>query len=157
MAKTYTPHFKERVSVTSGEEPSYLLEISHSQLASPVRVTNNTDNIVSNGNTYTACAFRVQFPDDVQGSMPRVPWAIDNIGRELTQWLEGSNGGRGASVRIMQVMRDTPNVIEQEYTLTLLRAHQNILEVTGELGYENVLDQPALLAIHTPETTPAIF
>jgi hypothetical protein len=106
---------------------------------------------------YLACAFHIQFPDDVSGSMPRVPISIDNIGRELTQWLETSQGGRDASVRIMQVMRDTPDVIEQECTLFLLNTNQSMTTISGQLGYENVLDQPALGAIQTPQLQPGIF
>ncbi len=157
MPTGHTAHFKERTGATSGEEPVYLLEITHAQLAQPIRVVNDNQDLVSNGNNFIACAFRIRFPEDLAGVMPRVPWSIDNVGRELTQWLEASDGGRGAQVRIMQVMRDTPNVIEQEYTMTLINAHQGMLEVSGNLGYENVLDQPALAATYTPETCPGIF
>lgn len=157
MAKNYTEHFKERTSSTSGEAPSYLVEITHPQLAVPIRVVNDTQDLVHNGNTFIACAFRIQFPEDIAQTMPRVPVAIDNVGRELTQWLEASNGGRGAQFRIMQVMRDTPDVVEQEYTMTLLSARQNIIEVSGELGYENFLDQPCMAALYSPETAPGLF
>lgn len=157
MAKTYTTNFKEKVSNTQGEEPIYLIELNHPQLAVTVRVANDTQDFVSNGETFIACAFRIQFPDDVAQVMPRVPISIDNIGRELTQWLEGSSGGKGATVRIMQVMRDAPDIIEQEYTMTLLGVRQNMMEITGELGYENLLDLPALAATYTPENTPGIF
>lgn len=127
------------------------------------RVLNQTLQILASGGmaTYTeeyiACKFRIQFPEDIAQTMPRVPASIDNIGRELTQWLEASNGGKGAEFRIMQVMRDTPDVVEQEYTLTLIKSNQNVMEVTGELGYENVMDQPCLAAVQTPETSPGIF
>lgn len=173
MAKNYTDHFKEETSSTSGSEPVYLMEITHADLAVPVRVVNDTDNLVLSSYIvgeidywdadytetveFIACAFRVQFPDDVAQAMPRVPISIDNIGRELTQWLEASNGGKGASVRIMQIMRDDPSTIEQEYTLTLISAHQTWLEITGDLGYEDVLNSPGLAATQTPETQPNIF
>lgn len=157
MAKNYTANFKEKTGASAGEEPSYLLEITHPQLAQPIRVTNDQADIASNGNNFTSCAFRVQFPEDVVGVMPRVPVAIDNIGKELTQWLDASNGGRDAQFRIMQVMRDTPNVIEQEYTMTLINAHQGVIEISGTLGYENIMEQPALGATQTPELQPAIF
>jgi hypothetical protein len=157
MAKTYTSNFKRRTGGTSGSEPSYLLEITHPQLVSPIRVINDNADLISNGNTFQACAFHIQFPDDVSGSMPRVPISIDNIGRELTQWLESSDGGRNAQVRIMQVMRDTPDVIEQECTLFLLNTNQSMTTISGQLGYENVLDQPALGAMQTPQLQPGIF
>ena len=155
--KPRSDNWKEKTGASAGEEPSHLLEITHPQLAQPIRVVNDTGDIVSGGNLYQSCAFRIVMPDDLAGAMPRVPVAIDNIGKELVQWLEASDGGRGAQFRIMEVMRDAPDVIEQEYTMTLLRAQQNVVEVTGQLGYENVLDQPALAAAYTPETAPGIF
>lgn len=106
---------------------------------------------------WIACAFRVQFPDDVMMTQPRIPISIDNIGRELTQWLEASNGGKDATVTIMQVMRDTPDIIEQSFVLDLLDSQQNVMEVTANLGYSNVLDLPALTALQNTELQPGIF
>lgn len=157
MAKNYTANFKEKTGSTVGEEALYLLEITHTQLGTPVRIVNDTQDIVSNGNTFTACAFRVQLPEEITHSMPRVSIAVDNIGRELTLWLDGSKGGRGGSVRIMQIMRDTPNTIEQEYTLSVIESRQDMMQVVFDLGYENVLDVPALVETYNPENTPGIF
>ena len=106
---------------------------------------------------FTACAFQISLPDDQAGNMPRAPITIDNLGGELMAWLDSSYGGRGAQIRMMQVMRDTPDVIELEYTLDLLNVRQNLSVIVGELGYENILDRPALLAIYTPETAPGLF
>lgn len=157
MPTGHTAHFKERTRASSGEEPVVLLEIDHPELLTPQRVVNDTDDLVSNGNNYVACGFQTHMPDDVAGAMPRVPIAIDNLGGEMTEWLDASKGGRGATVRMMQVMRDTPNVIEQEFTLELLNSRQSPELIEGELGYENVLDQPALQATYTPETAPGLF
>ena len=157
MPTGHSVNFKKRTGASAGEEPVVLLEITHPQLALPVRVVNDNQDLVSNGNTLTACAFEVHMPEDQAGVMPRVPISIDNIGGELMAWLDASRGGRGAQARMMQVMRGTPNVIEQEFTLELLNARQNMIEASGELGYENVLDQPALAATYTPETAPGLF
>lgn len=157
MTKTYTPNFKEQTGGTTGEEPVYLLEITHPQLASPIRVVNDTQDIVHNGNTFFAVAFRIKVPDDISKSVPQVPIAIDNVGRELTQFLHETNGGKGAEVKIMQVMRDTPNLVEQEYTLTLVGVRQNMMEISGQLSYENFLDIPCLTATFNPESAPGLF
>src|SRR4051812_29570696 len=108
MAKAYSAHYKEKTGATSGEDPVTLLEITHAQLLAPVRVINDTDDLVSNGNNFVACGFDVALPDDQAGQMPRASIAIDNVGKELTTWIDASMGGRGAKVRLMQVMRDTP-------------------------------------------------
>jgi hypothetical protein len=156
---SYTANFKEKTGSTTGEEPFYLLEISHPDLEAPgvVRVVNDTQDLVHLGNTFTACGFRVQFPEDVAQTMPRVPISIDNIGRELTSWLDASSGGKGAQVRIIQVMRDTPDVIEQEYAMTLLNTRQDIMEVSGELGYGNMLDMSALAILYSQESASGLF
>jgi len=157
VSKKYSEHFKRTVSSTTGESVVYLAEITHSSLNIPIRVANDTQDVYCQGNRFIACPFRVQFPDDLSRSQPRAPIAIDNIGRALTQWLEVSRGGRNATVKIMQIVRDNPDVIEQSYTLTLMNVKQNIMEVTGELGYENFMDMPCLAALYDPERAPGVF
>jgi len=157
VPKNYTANYKDTTGSTTGEEPVYLLEITHPQLATPIRIVNDTQDLVHNGSTFFAVAFRIQFPDDIAKTVPQVPIAIDNVGREMTQFLEQSGGGKGAQVRIMQVMRDTPDLVEQEYTLTLIGVRQTMIEISGQLSYENFLDIPALGAIFTPETAPGLF
>lgn len=157
MTKAYTANFKEKTGSTSGEEPVYLLEISHPQLAVPVRVVRDTQDLVSNGDTYIAMNFDIQLPDDLQGKLPRAPIRIDNVGRDLTQWIDESKGGRGATVRVMQVMRDDPDTLEYDVTMDLLRVGQNGAHVTGELGYEDTLNLPALAMTYRSDNTPAIF
>lgn len=157
MPKTLSDHYREQAGASAGDAPVTLLEISHPQLAQPIRVVDDTVDLVSNGDTFVACGFRVAFPDEVASQVPRCAIAIDNIGRELTQWLEGSNGGRGAQVRLMEVMRDTPDVIERDYTLDLVGVKQSVTEVTGSLGYEDTLNLPGLAETYRPENTPALF
>lgn len=157
MSRNISTNYREQVNPTAGVEPVYLLEITHPQLSQPIRVVNDNQDLVSQGNTYTAFAFRISLPDDISKQMPSVPLMIDNIGREMTQWLEASSGGKGAQVTIKQVMRNAPDVIEMSYTFTLLHVAQNMLTITGQLGYENLLNQPCLTATYTPDTAPAIF
>lgn len=154
---SYTEHFKRRTGASAGEEALYLLEISHPQLAEPIRVVRDTVDLERDGHTYVAMNFDVRLPEDVQRQLPRAPVQIDNVGRELTQWLDASNGGRGAQVRVMQVMRDTPEVIEYDITMDLLNVKQNRSVVIGELGYEDTLSQSGLPAQYRPDNTPGIF
>lgn len=157
MPKQYTDNFRERTGSTSGEEAVYLLEITHPQLGSPVRIARDAQDVVSNGNTYIGLAFDIQLPEDLAQSLPRAPIRIDNVGRELTQWIDQSKGGKGAQVRVMQVMRDDPDTIEYDVTLDLLNVRQNGAHVIGELGYEDTLNLPALAETYRPDNIPGIF
>jgi hypothetical protein len=157
MSRTLSANYREQTASTGGESPVYLLEITHSQLDVPIRVVNDNQDLVSNGNTFTAFAFQITIPDDQDKTLPRAQLAIDNVGRELVQWLELSGGGRGAQVRIMQVMRNAPDVIEYDITVDLISVTQNVQQITGQLGYEDLLNTPGLKATYRPENTPGVF
>jgi len=151
-------NFKSTLAKVSAEEsPLVLLEISHEDLTVPIRVVNDNDDITCNGELFIACAFRFIPPDNYEGQLPKAKLAIDNIGRELTEWIEKTNGGRGAVVKAMSVMRSRPNVIENSIKIGLSSVLVTTPEVSGELGYANYYGQPAILMQYRPDTTPGIF
>lgn len=157
MAKPYTAHYKDRVSSVSGDAPLDLLVITHPQLLVPLRIVNDTQDLVSGGNTFVALAFRSSLPDDIERQLPRAKLAVDNVGREMVQWLDASKGGRGSQVRVMQVMRDTPDVIEFDMTMDMLNVRQTPLEITAELGFQNTLSVAAMPFVYRPDNTPGLF
>ncbi|GAB2913667.1 DUF1833 family protein [Paralcaligenes ginsengisoli] len=153
--RTYTSAARRNLLATSADEPFLvMLEITHADLAQPVRVVNDTQNLTSNGNEFIACAFQVTLPDDVDGQIPQAQLSIDNIGRELTQWLEYSRGGQGAKCRIIQVMRSAPDLHEFDMTLDLTNLNINNLTVTGTLGFVNTLGQVGTVTTFNPTTNP---
>ena len=137
--------------------PLTLLEITHPDLATPVRVVNDTQAITVLGNEFTPLSFRPVWPDDLSQGLPRAGLAIDNVGRELTQWIESTAGGQGAEVRLMQVLRSDPDTIELDITLGLDNVELSQLEVTGELGFEDILNRPATTVNYRPEVAPGLF
>lgn len=59
-----------------------LIEISHATLGTPLRFANNTENIVSNGNTFTGFPFEIEIPGDENGP-PRGRITIQNVDRKI--------------------------------------------------------------------------
>lgn len=158
MPRNYSAGFKEVLNDTGATEvPLLLLEITHADLASPIRVVNDNQNLTSNGNLFVAIAFRATLPDDLDEGMPRAQLAVDNVGKDLVAWLEASNGGQGAQVRMMQVLRSAPNTIEWEMTLDLNNISMDMLEVRGTLTFEDILNQPAVPLTYRPDVAPGLF
>jgi len=156
--RNYSASARENLLATSANEPFLvLLEITHSDLAVPVRVVNDTQNLTSNGAEFIGCPFDVTLPDDVAGQVPQAKLEIDNIGRDLTQWLEFSRGGQGAICRIMQVMRSDPNTIEFDMTLDLTNMVINNETVTGMLGFQNMLNRTGTIPTFTPQNAPGLW
>lgn len=158
MARTLSTDAKKLIhSVNANELPIVLLEISHADLVTPVRVVNDNSDVVHNGDTFLALAFRITMPDDLKESPPRASLAVDNIGKELVSWLEMSNGGEGATCRMIQILRSNPNVVEWETTLNLNNVGMNSREVSGNLGYEDLLNRPGLPIVYRPDVAPGLF
>lgn len=158
MPNTYTPAGRRNLLATSADEPFLiLLEIQHAELDEPVRVVNDTQAITAGGNDYVACPFEITLPDDVDQQVPKAQLRVDNIGRELTQWLEYSRGGKGATCRIIQCLRSDPDVLEYDMTLDMTGISVDNLTVTADLGFQNTLLLPAVAVRYDPKTTPGAY
>ena len=87
----------------SGRQPTYAIEIQHPDVFDNIRVIADTQDATIEGNIYTALAFRARLPQQREGEVLAASVEVDNIGREMTQWVEASGGGRGATMRVMEV------------------------------------------------------
>ena len=158
MPRHYSAAARANLNATSADEPLLtLLEIDHPALAIPVRVVADTQDITVEGNLYQACPFRCSLPDDMDKQVPKAALEIDNVGRELTQWLESSNGAQGATCRILQLLRSTPDVIEFNLTMDLTGLSITQAVLSGELGFVDTLNQPAVTVRYDPVRTPGLF
>lgn len=148
---------REVSKVNADNLPVSLLEIDHPDLTTPVRVINDRQDITFETNTYTAIGFSITLPSDLQKGLPTATLAIDNIGKELVQWLEDSNGGAGTTVRIIQVLRSDPSVAEFDITMELTNITVDPVLVTGQLGFDDLLNIPAVTLSYTPDVAPGVF
>lgn len=158
MVKPYSNQYKSTLAKVSGEEsPLVLLEINHSELSTPVRVVNDTQDITSNGNLYIACPFRFVPPDDYENQLPKAKLAVDNIGRDLMYWIESTGGGQGSWVKAMNVMRSRPDQIEWSISMNLYNVQVTMKEISAELGYDNLFAKPAVARQFRPDNSPGLF
>ncbi|WMD23032.1 DUF1833 family protein [Achromobacter seleniivolatilans] len=146
------------MNATSAEETLIeLIEITHPGLAIPARFANDTTEMVVEGNVYAACRFDLSLPDDQDEQVPAAKLSVDNIGRELTQWLEVSQGGAGVKCRLIMVLRSNPSNLEFDMTMDLTGLFITNFRVSGDLGFKNTLMQSAVTTRFDPTTTPGIF
>lgn len=158
MPRDLSAAARQNLNATSADEPLLmLLEITHAQLAEPVRVVNDVQDITVEGNLYQACAFQLSLPEESDGRVPQAQLSIDNVGRELMQWLEASAGGAGSQCRVLQLLRSQPDVIEYDITLDMDGIVATQMLVTATLGYVDFLNQQAVAISYRPETAPGVF
>ena len=158
MARVYSSEFKSTLAeVSAPEAPLVLLQIDHPDLATPVRVVNDTQDLTSNSNLYVAIPFRCTLPDDFENQLPKARLSVDNVGKELMYWIETSGGGNGSLVTMSQVMRSRPDQIEWSITMNLFNVSCTMTEVSGELGYENLFAKKAIAMQYRPNNSSGIF
>ena len=133
------------------------LEIRHAAVAAPVRVVNDTEERTIEGNRYVALRFDARLADDVEGQAPQAELAIDNVGRDLTQWLEAAQGGTGATVRVLQVLDIDDPPVEWELTMDVAGVAVDAERVTARLGFDPLLGRAAVTLRHDPQTSPGLF
>lgn len=158
MTASYSSEARQNLLATSADEPFLVaIEIIHPDLAIPARFVNDSQNIFIQGNEFFATAFRVALPDDKNQQLPQARLEVDNVGRELTQWLEFSRGGKGARCRIIQVLRSDPDLIEFDMSMDLTGLVIDNMTVSGVLGFQNTLGQTAVAIRFDPLTSPGLW
>ena len=134
-----------------------LLKIDHAALSAPVRLVNDTRNLVTLGDTYIGLLFSVTLPNDKAREVPRAKLQMDNTGRELTAELERLPPGAALMATLMIVHRSTPGVVDYQFMAPLsgLRVDQSAVSAT--MGPDDLMRRPATLLRFDPVTAPALF
>lgn len=112
--------------------------INHADLAQPIRVVHNSQDVVSNGETYIAFPFGAEFPVDDANQVTSVQLVIHNVGRDITQALEAI--GTPPEVTLKFCLGSQPDTVEAgPFEFTLQGATYDAHTITGTLGYPPLL------------------
>ena len=163
MPRTISLSAKEHWGSESVERPPLvLLEVIHDGLAVPARIAAGNEDIALGGNTFQAVGIEAVLPDDSEQGVPRARLAIANVGKELMRWLEYSEGGRGSEIKLMVCSWTEDNsknivpTVEWETYLRVSSVHATPLRVEFELGYSDLLTQPAVRVRYDREHAPGL-
>lgn len=140
---------REIIKLHSDKAELHLLTIDHADLSQPIRLVNNNEDVVSNGNTFVAFNYRITFPVDDPDREPSVVLTVDNVDRAITDALLSISSP--ASVTIQTIISDDPDTIEIETSDLILRvADYNALEVSGTIAVDDILSQAFPAHQYTP-------
>lgn len=158
MSRVKSARFRQAAqAVSAAELPLVLLEISHALLAEPMRLVNDVQDVVSNGQNYVATSFNFVWPDDMDKQTPRAQLSIANTRGDVGAFFERTHGGRGALLTVLHIMRSMPDFVEDRLVLDLKNVQVTTQTVSGQLGYDDVLNRPGTPATYRPESAPGLF
>lgn len=122
----------------TGEIFLVILEIDHPDLAQPIRVVNNNEAIVSNGDTYLATAFSFILPAQEDGKISNSSLTIDNVDRTIVEVIRTITSFPTVAASV--ILASDPDVIEAgPFDFQLRNVNYNRNSVTGDLIYESFL------------------
>ncbi len=131
-----------------------LIIIEHEELATPIRVVRNVEDVEIDGETYAGLPFEIELPDE--GERPGdLMLTIDNVDRRIVNTIRSIQSPPTVTYRL--VLASQPEVIEYEAAgLTLRDCTYDVAQVRGYMRYEPLVTESVADTI-TPSRFPALF
>ena len=138
------------------EVPIILVTIDHPDFTSPVRVTNESSDVTSNGNVFLQAGFDFEFPSNVEGQITEARITIDNVDRVILQEIRGLAGK--PTIQFDMVLASAPNTVEISSTEFILSdVIYDKLKITGRFSQENFEKEPYPGDIMAPSGFPGLY
>lgn len=147
---------KTQVFAQEGDSFLVLLEIDHADLADPLRFVNNTEDVTSNGESYTAFPFDISLPTDSDESPPRARLVIDNVSREIGEVIRDLD--TAPTITIYVIRMDDFDAVEITLpSFTLRNVQYDVMQVSGELELEDLTREPFPARTFSPAEFPGLL
>ena len=133
-----------------------LLTISHADWPTPIRLVDDTVDIVSRGTTFTAYGFEIAPAPEVPDQLPRIEMVVDNVGQLLTAALESLQSPPTVMIEI--IMASSPDTLERgPWVYQVNQIQYDASHVRAELNYEPLVAEPFPWLRFTPTKFPGLF
>lgn len=103
-----------------------------------LRFVNNNEDIISNGQTFTAFPFAIVLPNDDGDTLPRVKLQLQNFDQLIVEAIRGLPSP--PSIKCQIVTSLTPDDVEIEIENMILRnVNYDAMDIMGDLQVVNVI------------------
>jgi hypothetical protein len=133
----------------------FLVTLSH-QSFSDIRLVNNTENIVSNGNTYQAFPMDITLPTDDGETERQLQIEFDNVSLDLIDEIRSVTDP--IQVKIELVLASNPNFIQYSYEeLQIRTVGYNKFRIQAKLYMDSFLNVELTSEKYVPSLYPGLF
>jgi hypothetical protein len=140
----------------TGEALLTLLQIDHAELATPIRIVDNNEDIWSNGLQFFASAFKLGLPDDVADTPPQITLMVCNVDRAIVQALDDI--ASSPTVTLWLALASSPDDYEVDgLVFSVIGVRYDVLVIQATLGFEPIMQEAFPKDSFDPQTTPELF
>lgn len=102
----------------NGETIITLLQFDHETLATPIRLCNNRDGIVHDGDIFNAFGFNCVFPDDRADEITTAILTVDNTDRSILSAVRNLSKKLACAITVIMLSDpDTPHMGPMNYVI----------------------------------------
>lgn len=141
----------------TGEVMLSLIVLDHADFTNPVRIVNDRQDIVSNGETYSAYPFEVLLPAE-DSEQPQVLTQVKlcNVDRQVIALLREL--ATYPTVTLSLILASTPDTVEYGPAVFEMDSYEyDAQTITCNVTYENVLNEPIPADKFNPADYSGIF
>lgn len=156
MTSLSTAGLKSALEFETDEVWLPLIKIEHESLDETIRVVANTEDIVSNGETYIAYPFELTLPDETQDTVGQCKLRIDNVDRRIVEAVRTCTGVPKMTISI--ILADSPDTVEfgpLDMNLTVVEYDSLVVDAT--ITYDDILNQAFPTDKFIPSKFPGLF
>jgi hypothetical protein len=153
--------------LAESRQPLVCLEITHPNLPVPIRVVNNTQDVVlvdtNAENLFVAFAFELSLPDQLESAPPSARLRIDNVSGVIAASVRSITTPAAVRILVVRVVgaSDDPPVhveVELEFpSFKLSGITIDALSVSGSLTVENLVREPYPAHSFSPAEFPGLL
>lgn len=149
-------HAIDQMYRSESEDPALMLLTLNFPNGSNFYFVNNTEDITSNGQLFTAFPFVFVLPEDTTDTVPELTIVVDNIGLELIDDLRQNSSN--VTCRVDVIFASNPDFSELTINELIVKNVSYTKEnITMSVGYDDILNTAIPSDKYTPIDFPGIF
>ncbi len=149
-------HAIDQMYQVHSDDPALMLLTLNFPNGSNFYLVNNTQNIISNGQEFTAFPFTFTLPEDSIDTIPELSIALSNIGLELIDDFKSNTDS--IKCRVDLIFASVPDFLEvsiQELIVKSIGYDKNT--ITLNVGYDDILNTQVPSDTYNPNDFGGIF
>lgn len=157
MPNTLSPELIAQLMKTNSEDPFLtLLTLTHPDFPAPIRLVNNSENIISRGDTYTAFPFRLTLPVDDGETLREVSIDFDNVSLELLDEIRSVT--TAIDVKMEMILASIPDDVQIQLSeLKIGNVNYSQYMISAKLYMDDFLSSALTSESYTPTNYPGLF
>ncbi len=133
-----------------------LLTIDHGSLSAPIRVTSDSVDTVSRGESFVAFPFDLSLPEDSETLSATAKLQIDNIDRQIIAAMRQMTTMPTVLLEIIRAA--APDIVEASFPdFRLSQIQYDALTISGELTIEDFTAEPYPSGVFGPANFSGLF